>query len=77
MKIRRARSLAAKAYETSNTGLASAALEILRHYPRRDRVASGLAAFVKGVGVPPFAFTLRNGSGIALRDGSYLTARTS
>lgn len=50
MKIRRARELAAKAYADSDSDLASAALAILKHHKRRDRVAEGLAAFVKGGG---------------------------
>lgn len=70
MKYRKARSLAARAYKNSDTRLANAALEILRHRRRRDRVATGLAALVKGGGVSPFAFTF-NGLAFTFGDAPF------
>lgn len=57
VKVLKARQLAAKAYTLSDVGLADGALAVLKHRPRRDRVALALAALVKGGGVSPFAFT--------------------
>lgn len=72
MKALKARHLAAQAYATSDTDLAGAALSLLKHRHRRDRVAEGLAALVKGGGVPANAIRNDQGQPILNDSGGYV-----